>query len=200
MYLRYGKRLLDIVLVVVAAPVWVPVWVVSALAVALLDGRPAHFRQDRIGLDEKTFKLVKLRTMREGPGNDMARLTRAGRWMRRTSLDEIPQLLNVLRGDMSLVGPRPLFVRYLPYYHEHERARHSVRPGITGLAQVRGRNKLLWEERLGLDAEYANQVTLVMDLRILMETLRGLLSSSDIHIIPGEHQPPLDAVRARGSS
>ncbi len=163
-----------------------PLLALSALAVRLTMGSPVLFRQVRVGRDERPFTLLKLRTMNEArdeqgrllPGRQ--RLTRVGRVLRATSLDELPQLWNVLRGEMSLVGPRPLHVDYLPYYTPRERLRHQVRPGITGLAQVRGRNRLTWDERLELDAQYVERKSLALDLRLLLETVGKVLSRRDV--------------------
>lgn len=170
------KRTFD---VVVSLPVYVaslPVQGVIALAVAKDLGRPVIFTQERPGLNGKPFKLRKFRTMRESspgmtPADDAARLTPFGRWLRATSLDELPTLWNVVRGDMSLVGPRPLLMSYLDRYSLEQARRHEVRPGVTGLAQVRGRNSLGWDEKFALDVEYVDTRSLSMDLRILAETV-----------------------------
>lgn len=173
-----------------------------AAGVALTTGRPVLFRQLRVGRGERTFTLLKFRTMTvaEGPDGqplpDVERVTPFGAFLRRTSLDELPQLINVLRGDMSLVGPRPLFVRYLPYYTERERQRHSIRPGITGLAQISGRNQLLWDERLELDVKYVENRSFCLDLLILIRTAARLWSRGDVIVIPGLVQRPLDQVRS----
>lgn len=185
-----------IVLVLGAIPL-----ALAAAAVRLRMGSPVLFRQSRIGREERVFTLWKLRTMRDASGPDgrplpdVERLGRLGAFLRRTSIDELPQLINVLRGDMSLVGPRPLFTRYLPYYTERERRRHEVRPGITGLAQVSGRNHLLWDDRLELDVQYVEKCSLRLDIQILIRTVAKLLKGSDVMVIPGLHQPPLDVVR-----
>jgi len=174
--------------------------------VLLANGRPVLFRQQRIGRDERPFVLLKFRTMRSAeaadgqPLPDVERLTRLGAFLRRTSLDELPQLINVLRGDMSLIGPRPLFVRYLPYYTLRERQRHQVRPGITGLAQVSGRNHLLWDERLELDVKYVENRSLRLDLSILWRTFGRLFSRGDVIVVPGLVQGPLDQVRGSGAN
>jgi lipopolysaccharide/colanic/teichoic acid biosynthesis glycosyltransferase len=194
-YRQVGKRALDVCLVTLFAPLWVPLWMLSSLAVLLLDGRPAHFRQDRIGRDEVPFTLLKLRTMSVGEGSDGERLTRVGAVLRKSSLDELPQLINVLRGDMSLVGPRPLFVRYLEFYTPRERRRHALSPGITGLAQTEGRNTLTWDERLELDVRYVDEVSLALDLQLLGRTALRILQREGVQVIPGEHQAPLDTER-----
>lgn len=148
---------------------------VVALAIRLTMGRPILFRQVRPGLGGEPFTLVKFRTMRDGPADDAARITRLGQLLRSTSLDELPELWNVLRGEMSLVGPRPLLMEYLDKYTERQALRHSVRPGITGLAQVSGRNELSWDEQLKLDVEYVENWSLLLDLRILARTLAAVV-------------------------
>lgn len=200
-YRRHGKRLLDLALTIPALILLAPVMGVVALAVRLTMGRPILFRQVRPGLHAVPFTMCKFRTMtdaRDADGNllpDAQRLTRIGRFLRRTSLDELPELWNVLRGEMSLVGPRPLLMEYLPYYTEEERSRHTVRPGITGLAQVRGRNDLLWDDRLALDVQYVKSLDLVLDLRILLLTCAKVISGSGIIVIPSAKQERLDKYR-----
>lgn len=181
-----GKRLLDLVLVLVAVPVWAPLLAIIGLLVRTRIGSPVFFVQERPGLGASPFRLVKFRTMtnaRDRIGNllpDAQRLTRFGRSLRATSLDELPELWNVLRGDMSLVGPRPLLTRYLPRYNERHRRRHDVRPGITGLAQVSGRNAITWAEKLDLDVEYVDRCSFVIDIRILWRTLRSVIHREGI--------------------
>lgn len=165
------KRTLDIVLIVLFAPLWGPLMAVVALSVRVFLGRPILFWDARCGLHGDPFRLVKFRTMREGPGTDAERLTRFGRFLRATSLDELPEIWNVLRGEMSLVGPRPLPIRYLPRYTAAQRRRHDVRPGVTGWAQVNGRNALSWEEKFRYDLDYVARQSLALDLRILAQTL-----------------------------
>ena len=169
------KRFLDLFLVLLTAPLWLPVLGVTALAVRLALGRPVCFRQDRAGWQGRPFLLIKFRTMRPGAGPDKERLTPFGRWLRAASLDELPELLHVLRGKMSLVGPRPLPVRYLPRYTAAQARRHEVRPGLTGWAQVNGRNALGWEEKFRLDVWYVEHRSLGLDLRILALTLWHVL-------------------------
>ena len=164
------KRAFDIVVVLLLAPVWVTVAAVVACAVRLTLGAPVFFRDVRAGRGGKPFTLVKFRTMREGAGDDAARLTRFGRFLRASSLDEIPELWNVLKGDMSLVGPRPLPIRYLPRYTAEQARRHEVRPGVTGLAQVNGRNALDWDEKFRYDVAYVDSHSFVGDLKILVRT------------------------------
>ena len=156
----------------------------------LSEGRPVFFRQARPGLHGRPFTMLKFRTMTDARDHegyllpDAQRLTRLGRFLRSSSLDELPELWNVLRGDMSLVGPRPLLMSYLPYYTEREQKRHLVRPGITGLAQVSGRNLLGWDERLELDVQYVENGSLLLDLRILLQTVVKALGRSDVLVAP----------------
>lgn len=182
---RVLKRSVDVVVAAVVLTVAAPVMAVVALAIRLSMGSPVLFRQVRPGRSTEPFTLVKFRTMRTGAGDDGARLTGLGRFLRSTSLDELPQLWNVLRGDMSLVGPRPLLMEYLPLYSPRQATRHAVRPGITGLAQVNGRNNVDWDDRLELDAQYVEQQSLVIDLRILGQTVRQVSQRSGI-TAPGE--------------
>ncbi len=165
------KRIVDFLLVLFTAPLWLPVLGITALAVWLAMGRPVFFRQARAGVGGRSFALLKFRTMCMGEGTDEERLTPFGRWLRATSLDEIPELFHVLRGEMSLVGPRPLPIRYLPRYTLEQSRRHEVRPGITGWAQVNGRNVLTWEEKFKLDVWYVDHRSFRLDLRILLMTL-----------------------------
>lgn len=162
-------------------------------------GAGVFFFQERPGKDGKIFKVVKFKTMtdeRDANGKllpDADRLTKVGSFVRSTSIDELPQLWNVLKGDMSLIGPRPLLVKYLPYYTPTEAHRHDVRPGITGWAQVNGRNHIEWDERLALDVYYANNVSLMFDVRILAKTIVNVFSGSDIELLPESHD--LDVIR-----
>jgi lipopolysaccharide/colanic/teichoic acid biosynthesis glycosyltransferase len=195
------KRAFDVIAAAIILVVMAPLLGGAALAIRIVMGAPVLFRQDRIGHKERTFTLLKFRTMRAAfgldgkPLPDVQRLGRLGAFLRRMSIDELPQLINVVRGEMSLVGPRPLFVRYLRYYTDRERLRHSVRPGITGLAQVSGRNHLLWDERLELDVRYVESVSLMTDLKILTRTAQLLLSRGDVIVVPGLVQGPLDQYR-----
>lgn len=187
-----GKRLLDLSLVIVLAPLWIPLMVAVAALVRVYAGSPVLFRQRRIGLRERPFELTKFRSMRDAldaSGRqlpDAERLSPFGRWLRSTSLDELPELLNVLRGEMSLVGPRPLLPQYLERYSAEHRRRHDVRPGLTGLAQVEGRNALSWSDRLDLDIEYVRRASLALDLQILWRTIRVVVRREGIshHAMP----------------
>lgn len=188
------KRLLDIAGAGTAILCLSPVLLVAALGVAVNLGRPVIFRQERIGLDGRTFTLLKLRSM-TAPNSatvsegDAARLTPFGRALRASSIDELPSLLNVLRGDMSLVGPRPLLPEYLQYYNSHQARRHEVRPGITGLAQVRGRNELSWRRRFDADVEYVDQRGLVLDGKILIQTVGTVIRRHGVSA-PGHATQP----------
>jgi undecaprenyl phosphate N,N'-diacetylbacillosamine 1-phosphate transferase len=185
-YRRYGKRLMDIVLSLCAIVLLSPVMLMIALLVRVRLGSPVIFKQERPGLNEKLFTLYKFRTMtdeRDENGQllpDAQRLTKFGQWLRSTSLDELPELLNVLKGEMSLVGPRPLLAQYLPLYNSHQRRRHEVRPGITGLAQIGGRNAISWEERFDLDVYYVDAVSLLGDIRIMFSTMQKILAREGI--------------------
>ena len=169
------KRVADFVAVLVTAPLWLVVLGLSALGVRLTMGAPVFFRQQRAGRNGAPFTILKLRTMREGKGSDGDRLTSFGRFLRKTSLDEVPQLLNVLRGEMSLIGPRPLLLEYLPRYSAEQARRHEVRPGITGWAQVNGRNTLTWERKFEYDVWYVDHRSLGLDLKILLKTVVNVL-------------------------
>ena len=164
------KRVFDILVIVLLAPVWIPVAAVVALLVWVNLGRPVLFAQGRAGLNGRPFTLYKFRSMKEGEGSDEERLTKFGRFLRATSLDELPEFWNVLKGEMSLVGPRPLPVRYLPRYTPEENRRHEVLPGITGWAQVHGRNALDWEAKFRYDVDYVDNRSFGLDLRILAMT------------------------------
>ena len=174
------KRAFDLVLTIVLAPLWLPLLLAVALAVRCAMGRPVFFRQRRAGFREREFSIVKFRTMREGHGSDADRLTRFGAFLRASSLDELPELFNVLRGEMSLVGPRPLPVEYLPRYTREERRRHDVMPGITGWAQVNGRNLLDWETKFRYDLEYVRRRSFLFDLKILALTVLPVLGRRGI--------------------
>ena len=167
-----------------------------AVAIKARMGSPILFRQRRVGRNEVPFVLLKFRTMRPGTEPDEQRLTPLGRWLRRTSIDELPSLINVLRGDMSLVGPRPLLVRYLPYYTSEERLRHRVRPGITGWAQIHGRNELDWDTRLAHDVWYVRHRSLLLDAKILWYTLWIALTGQGVVEAPTTTQRDLDEVRS----
>lgn len=204
LYSRFIKRLLDIVLAGLALIIMSPVLLIVALFVKMKLGSPVIFSQERPGIidpktgKEKTFTLYKFRSMTDecdSNGNLLPakeRLTHFGRLLRSTSLDELPELYNIFKGDMSIVGPRPLLVKYLPLYNDKQRRRHLVRPGLTGLAQANGRNSLSWEQKFELDVEYVDNVSLTMDIRIIIKTLKSVLKREGIggkdELILGEFQ------------
>ncbi len=182
MYKHFFKRLLDFIISLTAL-VCIG-WLLIIIAIWLHfanKGAGAFFLQERPGKDEKIFKVIKFKSMtdeRDSEGNllpDRMRLTKIGKFIRGTSIDELPQLFNILKGDMSFIGPRPLLIRYLPYYTERERLRHSVRPGMSGWAQVNGRNNITWDYKLECDAYYAENVSLIFDLKILFMTVKQVL-------------------------
>lgn len=185
-YRRYIKRLLDIILSGLALIISSPVMGVTALLVRIKLGSPVLFKQDRPGLNGRIFKMYKFRTMtdaRDENGellSDEERLTSFGKMLRSTSLDELPEFINIFKGDMSFVGPRPLLVRYLPRYNEEQRHRHDVLPGLTGLAQVMGRNALSWEKKFEYDVEYARNVSFPLDLKIIFMTVGKVIKRDGI--------------------
>lgn len=185
MYRNCMKRCLDFLLSLCGLIVLSPILLVLAVLVRVKLGSPVLFKQERPGKNEKIFTLCKFRTMtdeRDEKGNllpDAVRLTKFGKFLRGTSLDELPELFNILKGDMSIVGPRPLLVSYLPYYSERERLRHSVRPGLTGLAQVSGRNYIDWDRRLAKDVEYVENLSFRMDMKVLWMTVQTVLGHTE---------------------
>lgn len=187
MYQKYIKRLLDIIISFTALVILSPVLLIVAVLVRTKLGTPVIFHQDRPGYHEKVFKLCKFRSMtdaRDTDGNllpDEVRLTKFGKALRATSLDELPELWNILKGDMSLIGPRPLLVKYLPLYNEFQRHRHDVKPGLTGWAQVNGRNTISWEQRFEYDVYYVNHISFWMDLKILFQTVAVVFARSGIN-------------------
>lgn len=189
------KRGFDISAVTLSAPLWLPLMLILALLVRIKLGSPVFFRQKRPGYQEAIFELIKFRTMtddRDINGNllpDALRLTPFGRWLRSTSLDELPELLNVLKGEMSLVGPRPLLVKYLSRYNSQQRRRHDVRPGLTGWVQVNGRNALNWEQKFEFDIWYVDHQSFRLDLQILFRTVWQVASRQGISS-PGDATMP----------
>lgn len=186
-YRRFVKRPMDLLLALIAIILLSPVFLVVAILVRTKLGSPIFFNQQRPGLNEKIFKMYKFRTMtdeRDERGEllpDSIRLTKFGKFLRSTSLDELPELINIIKGDMSLVGPRPLLVQYLPLYNEHQKRRHEVRPGLSGLAQVNGRNAISWEEKFNLDVEYVEKLSFLYDLKIIILTIKKVLIREGIH-------------------
>ncbi|MBU3220672.1 sugar transferase [Clostridium algidicarnis] len=181
MYMRYFKRPMDFVLSLIAIIVLSPVMLVVSILVRTKLGSPVIFKQKRPGLNEKVFTMYKFRTMTDGKDEngdllpDGIRLTKFGRFLRNTSLDELPELFNILKGDMSIIGPRPLLVKYLPLYNEHQKHRHDVKPGLSGLAQISGRNAISWEDKFNLDVEYVDSVSFIGDWKIILSTLKKVL-------------------------
>ena len=186
MYKKCFKRCMDFVLSLLAIIVLSPIYIVVAILVRVKLGSPILFRQKRPGKDEKIFEMYKFRTMtdeRDENGEllpDEARLTKFGKFLRSTSLDELPELFNILKGDMSIIGPRPLLVEYLPRYNEEQRRRHEVRPGLSGLAQANGRNAISWEEKFQYDVEYVDHVTFFGDWKIIFKTIWNVLKRDGI--------------------
>ena len=177
MYKKFFKRFFDILFSLILIIVLSPVYLIISIFVLIFMGWPVLFKQPRPGKDEKIFNMYKFRTMtnkKDKEGNllpDEERLPKFGKLLRKTSLDELPELFNILTGKMSFIGPRPLLVKYLPYYTEEEHHRHDIRPGLTGWAQVNGRNLVGWDERFKLDLEYVNNVSLKMDLKVVLKTI-----------------------------
>jgi len=185
-YEKFIKRPIDFLLALIGLIVLSPIILITAILVRVKLGSPVLFRQPRPGRNEKVFNLYKFRTMtdeRDADGNllpDEVRLTGFGKKLRSTSIDELPELINIIRGDMAIVGPRPLLVRYLPRYNEHQKRRHEVRPGFTGLAQVNGRNSISWEEKFDWDVKYVDNITFLEDLKILFATVGVVLGHKGI--------------------
>ena len=185
-YEKYVKRPLDFLCALLALIVLSPIMLLTALLVRIKLGSPVLFAQDRPGKNEKIFKLYKFRTMTDGKDEsgkllpDEARLTAFGKKLRSTSLDELPELLNILKGNMSVVGPRPLLVKYLPWFTEEQTHRHDVRPGLTGYAQAHGRNAITWDDRIALDVKYVSRITFMGDVKIILDTVKSVLKREGI--------------------
>ncbi len=201
MYKRFFKRIIDFSVALVALIVLSPLLLIVTVWLHFANkGAGAFFLQERPGLHSKVFKIIKYKTMTDerGPDGELLpdgeRLTRVGRFVRSTSIDELPQLINVLKGDMSLIGPRPLLTRYLPYYTQREQLRHTVRPGITGWAQIHGRNEIDWDSKLELDAQYAEHVSFLLDAKIFFITIKkvfkreGAIADKKEHYLDVERQ------------
>lgn len=185
-YKRFFKRPLDLFLALIAITLLILVFLLVAILVRINLGSPIIFKQNRPGMSEQIFTMYKFRTMtdeRDTKGEllpNSVRLTNFGRFLRSTSLDELPELLNILKGDMSFIGPRPLVIEYLPYYTNEERTRHAVKPGLSGLAQINGRNIASWEQRFRYDIDYVNNITFLGDLKILVKTILKVIKRDDI--------------------
>lgn len=201
MYKKFFKRFLDIVLSLIAIIVLSPVYIIISILVLIFMGWPILFKQPRPGKDEKIFNMYKFRTMtnkKDKDGNllpDEQRLNGFGKFLRKTSMDELPELFLILTGKMSIIGPRPLLVKYLPYYTDEEHHRHDVRPGLTGLAQASGRNLVGWDERFKLDVEYVNNVTFLGDVKIILNTIKTVLKREGITDSKTETMTSLDEER-----
>lgn len=202
-YEKYIKRLLDIVLSSAVLVILSPVLLITAVLVRIKLGSPVIFTQERPGKDEKVFKLHKFRSMtdaRDENGNllpDKERLTGFGKKLRSLSIDELPELWDIFRGKMSIVGPRPLLVKYLPYYTDEERHRHDVRPGLTGLAQVNGRNGLSWEQKFKYDLEYVQHISFCEDIKIMFSTVGKVLNKSGVQVDTRSGEGNLARIRSR---
>lgn len=202
LYEKYFKRLVDIVCSLAAIILLSWLYIIVAVLVRIKLGSPVIFCQRRPGKDEKIFKLYKFRTMtdeRDEKGEllpDEVRLTEFGKILRASSLDELPELFNILKGDMSIIGPRPLLVSYLPWYTEEEKHRHDVRPGLSGLAQVNGRNFVDWDRRLQFDIEYVNKITFFGDIKIIWMTIASVLKKSDVAVVTDDVEGNLAEIRA----
>ena len=199
MYKHFFKRFFDFIVAFIAIICISPILLVVTIWLHFANkGAGAFFTQDRPGKGEKIFKVIKFKTMtdeRDAYGNllpDEQRITKVGKFVRSTSIDELPQLINVLKGDMSFIGPRPLLVKYLPYYTEEERLRHTVRPGISGWAQVNGRNTIGWDKKLAYDVEYVKNLSLMMDIKVLFKTIHNVLARTDVVL---QAIPDLDEYR-----
>lgn len=192
MYKRFFKRPIDFALALAIIVALSPIYVVLSILIKIKMGSPVIFSQTRPGLNEKPFNIYKFRSMtqkRDKDGNllpDRERITTLGKFLRKTSLDEIPQFFNVLKGDMSFIGPRPLLTQYLPYYTQEEKLRHSVRPGVTGLAQAKGRNTISWDSKLALDVEYVKTLSFFNDVKIALLTIGKVLARSEVIAVPVE--------------
>ena len=203
---RHFKRWLDFFSSFVALVLLAPLLLVLMALIRMKLGGPVFFTQERPGLGGRAFKMVKFRSMtneRDEQGEllpDQLRITTLGRFLRRTSLDELPELFNVLRGEMSVIGPRPLLMKYLPYYTKKEMKRHLVRPGITGWAQVNGRNLLNWDKRLEMDVEYVETMSFALDVRIVFKTINEVLSQKDVLEVSSETVPDFDDYRKQNQS
>ena len=202
MYRLFFKRVIDLFVSITLLVLTFPLILMVTILLAVVNRGNPFFTQKRPGKDEKIFEIIKFRTMtNEKDVNgvllpDKDRLTRIGRLVRKLSIDELPQLLNVVKGEMSLIGPRPLLVKYLPYYRDDEKIRHNVRPGITGYAQVKGRNALGWDERLRLDQYYVKNLSFQLDLNIVLMTLYAVFSSKDVVEDPRSVMNDLDVERS----
>lgn len=201
MYKNYIKRIFDFLIALVGLICLSPIFIIVTIGLYFVNQGKPFFLQERPGLNEKIFKIIKFKTMNDKTDEqgkllpDADRLTPIGAFVRKTSVDEIPQLINVLKGDMSLIGPRPLLVQYLPYYTEREKLRHTVRPGITGWAQVNGRNNPNWDNKLEYDAVYVENLSFKNDFNIFFKTIKNVLKQKDVTVLPSKKGTTLDKYR-----
>lgn len=201
MYKIFFKRIIDFFAAFFGLLLLSPIFIIITIGLVFANRGNPFFFQKRPGRNEKIFKVIKFKSMndrRDEKGYllpDKERLTKVGALVRKTSLDEIPQLINVLKGDMSLIGPRPLLTQYLPYYTKREKLRHTVRPGITGWAQVNGRNTVNWDERLEMDVQYVENMSFIKDIKIIIMTVKNVIKRKDIVVIPGQLFTTLDKYR-----
>lgn len=203
MYKNFFKRIIDFTIALIALLIIWPILLVITIWLHFANkGAGAFFTQERPGKDGKIFKVIKFKSMtdeRDADGKllpDAQRLTKVGSFVRKTSIDELPQLINVLKGDMALIGPRPLLPEYLPYYTEREQLRHTVRPGITGWAQVNGRNNVTWDQKLEYDAYYVEHLSFAMDIKVLFATIKNVLERKDVVVVPSTKAGKLNVERA----
>ncbi len=202
MYKHFFKSVFDFSVALIALIVASPVFILVTICLWFLNSGEPFFKQKRPGKNEKIFSIFKFKTMTnatDANGNllpDRERLTSVGKLIRKTSLDELPQLINILKGDMSFIGPRPLLVRYLPFYSLNEKKRHSIKPGITGLAQISGRNLLNWDDRLQKDIDYVENMSFALDLKIILKTIKNVLTSKDVVVDPNAVIKDLDEIRS----
>lgn len=205
-YKRFIKRPMDFLLSLIAITGLSPILLIVAILVRVNLGSPILFKQKRPGLNERIFVMYKFRTMTDEKDEngellpDSMRLTRFGKLLRSTSLDELPELINIIKGDMSIIGPRPLLVQYLPLYNRHQKRRHEVRPGLSGLAQISGRNGISWEEKFDLDVEYVNNISFSIDFKILFLTFRKIFIREGINHSSGVTMDDFEGTGTRGKS
>jgi len=195
------KRLFDFLFSIFAILILSPLFIIIIVYIFIFNGKNIFFIQERPGKKEEIFSLIKFQTMnnkKDKNGNllpDSLRITKSGKIIRKLSLDEIPQFFNILKGEMSLIGPRPLLIQYLPYYTNEEKKRHNVRPGITGWAQVNGRNSVEWDKRLSMDIYYVNNLSFILDIKIFFKTIRDVIYRKNIIVVPSEKLKPLNYYR-----
>jgi len=201
MYKHLIKRILDFFIAIIMLTLLSPIFVLLTVLLYIFNNGQVFFLQKRPGKNERIFSIIKFKTMNDKRGTegnllpDGDRLTPMGKIVRKTSMDEIPQLINILKGDMSLIGPRPLLIQYLPVYTQREKRRHSVLPGITGLSQVSGRNNLGWNERLNMDVEYVENMSFLLDMKIFFKTIKNVITSKDVAVDSFTVMPTLDDFR-----